>query len=183
MNQHSIVIYMLTTINKRSLISESRGDSNRCTPCRGNLIDMTQMLIALVHIHHTYAFCGQSPYVATIHTDPTELDRFATPEKNCSQLHLTQLSGPRDPPQFLYEHNHWSSALKPNICWWTGYIDLLGSYHQHVISTFNTCSHRPTHRSLTDTGGGYNLRGADFPHHTPWPSRPMVLCSPPKGPA
>jgi hypothetical protein len=25
----------MTAINKRLLISESRGDSNRCTPCRG----------------------------------------------------------------------------------------------------------------------------------------------------
>jgi hypothetical protein len=31
-------------------------------------------------------------------------------------------------------------VLKSNICWWTCYIGLLGPYHQHVISTFNTCS-------------------------------------------
>jgi hypothetical protein len=29
-------------------------------------------------------------------------------------------------------------------------------YHRHAIGTFNTCSRGPTHRSLTDTGGGYN---------------------------
>jgi hypothetical protein len=32
----------------------------------------------------------------------------------------------------------------------------------------------PTHRSLTDTGGGYNLGGADFPHTTPRPSKSDV---------
>jgi hypothetical protein len=58
---------------------------------------------------------------------------------------------------FSPKHNHWSSALKPNIYWWTCYISLLDLYHQHVISTFNTCSWGSIHRSLTNTGGGYNL--------------------------
>jgi hypothetical protein len=33
---------------------------------------------------------------------------------------------------------------------------------------------RPTHRSLTDTGGGYNLGGVFFPQTTPWLSLLMV---------
>jgi hypothetical protein len=45
-----------------------------------------------------------------------------------------------------------------------------GPIYQHVIGTFNICSWGPTHRSLTDTGGAYNLEGATFPHHTLWPS-------------
>jgi hypothetical protein len=39
---------------------------------------------------------------------------------------------------------------------------------------FNTCSRGPTHRSLTDTGGGYNLEGVDFSHTTPRSSQPVV---------
>jgi hypothetical protein len=35
-------------------------------------------------------------------------------------------------------------------------LGLLGPYHQHVISTFNSCSRVPTPQSLTDTGGGYH---------------------------
>jgi hypothetical protein len=62
-------------------------------------------------------------------------------------------------------------------------LGLLGPYHQHVIGTLNTSSWGPTHWSLTDTGGGYNLGGASFPYHTPWPSQPTVLRFPPKGPA
>jgi hypothetical protein len=46
-------------------------------------------------------------------------------------------------------------------------LGLLGPYHQHVISTFNTYLWGTTHRSLTDTGGGYNLEGAGLPHHAP----------------
>jgi hypothetical protein len=65
----------------------------------------------------------------------------------------------------------------------TGYIGLLGTYYQHVISTFNTCSRGPTHRSLTNTASGYNLGGADFPQHSPRSSQPMDLRFPAKGPA
>jgi hypothetical protein len=32
----------------------------------------------------------------------------------------------------------------------------IGPIYQHAIDTFNTCSRGPTHRSLTETGGGYN---------------------------
>jgi hypothetical protein len=35
-------------------------------------------------------------------------------------------------------------------------------------------AHWPTHQSLTDTGGGYNLRGAGLPHNTPRLSQPAV---------
>jgi hypothetical protein len=34
--------------------------------------------------------------------------------------------------------------------------------YQHAIGTFNTCSRGPAHQFLTDTGGGYNLEGANF---------------------
>jgi hypothetical protein len=53
-------------------------------------------------------------------------------------------------------------------------LGLPDPYHQHAISTFNTCSQRPPHRSLTDTGGGYNLGGANFSHTTLQPSQPVV---------
>jgi hypothetical protein len=43
-------------------------------------------------------------------------------------------------------------------------LGLPGPYHRHAIGTFNTCSWGPTERSLTDTGGGYNLGGAGLPH-------------------
>jgi hypothetical protein len=84
---------------------------------------------------------------------------------------------------FSPKRNQLSSALETNIYWRTCYIGLLNPYHQHVINTFHTCSRGPTHRSLTDTGGGYSLGGADLPYHTPRPSQPMVLHFPHKDPA
>jgi hypothetical protein len=45
-------------------------------------------------------------------------------------------------------------------------LGLLGTYHQHAISMFNTCSRGLTHRSLINTGGGYSLEGVGFPQTT-----------------
>jgi hypothetical protein len=62
-------------------------------------------------------------------------------------------------------------------------LGLLGPYHQHTISTFNTCSRGPTHQSLTNTGGGYSLEGVGFPYTTPRPSQSTVLPFSSRGPA
>jgi hypothetical protein len=89
---------------------------------------------------------------------------------HCSQIHLlVRLSGMRDPPQFLFQHNHWSSALRSSICWWTYYISLLGSYHQHVIITFNICSWGANLSVLNRFIGG----------RQPWRSRFSTSLSPP----
>jgi hypothetical protein len=58
-------------------------------------------------------------------------------------------------------------------------LGLLGPYHQHGIGMFKTCSRSLTHRSLTNTGGGYSLEDADFLHTTLRPSQPTVLPFPP----
>jgi hypothetical protein len=52
---------------------------------------------------------------------------------------------------------------------------LTSPIYQHMIGTFNTCPREPTHRSLIDIGGGYNLRDVSFLHHTPRPSQLIVL--------
>jgi hypothetical protein len=59
-----------------------------------------------------------------------------------------------------------------------GLLGLLGPYHQRAIGTFNTCSQGPPHRSLTDTGEGYNLGGVGLLHTTPRPSQPAVATFP-----
>jgi hypothetical protein len=51
----------MTVTNKRLLISESHGDSNRCTPCRG------KQAVTPAHARLIYAFYRQSPYVTTFH--------------------------------------------------------------------------------------------------------------------
>jgi hypothetical protein len=61
-------------------------------------------------------------------------------------------------------------------------LGLSGSYHQHMIDTFNTYSWGLTHRSLTDTGGGYNLKGTGFSHNTLWPFQTAVFSFPLQAP-
>jgi hypothetical protein len=53
-------------------------------------------------------------------------------------------------------------------------LGLPGPYHRYAIDTFNTCSWGPTHRYLTDTGGGYILEGVGLPYTTPRPSQPVI---------
>jgi hypothetical protein len=103
----------MAVTNKRLLISESHGDSNQCTPCRGS-----------PNQHDTYASHASphTPSVRFLHAIPVRGNLSHWPNKvgqiHCSRLHLsTRLSGPWDPPQFLSQHSHWSSALKPNIYW------------------------------------------------------------------
>jgi hypothetical protein len=79
---------------------------------------------------------------------------------------------------FLSSTSQWSRWGKINYPLTTGNIGLLGTYLQHAISTFNTCSQVTTHRSLTDTSGNYNLQGAGFSHHSPRPYQSMVLWFP-----
>jgi hypothetical protein len=57
----SVIIYVITATNKRLLISESHGDSNRYTPCRGK-----------PNQHATYAFHSSShmPGVRFLQTVP-----------------------------------------------------------------------------------------------------------------
>jgi hypothetical protein len=73
----------------------------------------------------------------------------------------------------------WSRGVV-SVKWLHSYISLLVPYHQLVIGTFNTYPRGPTHRSLTDTGRGYNLEGVGFPHSTPQPPQPTVLPFPSK---
>jgi hypothetical protein len=85
--------------------------------------------------------------------------------------------------QFLSQHRHWSSALKPNIFWQqpTRFTGL--PYHRHAIGTFNTCSRVSTPRSLTDTDRGYHIESLRIATtlSPPFPSEGFT--DPPNGPA
>jgi hypothetical protein len=84
-----------------------------------------------------------------------------------------QLTDARVRTQFLSWTNQWTSG-ESHTSINSRLLGLPGPYHRHAIGTFNTCSQGPTERSLLDTGGGYNLGGANFPCTTFWPSRPAV---------
>jgi hypothetical protein len=162
----------MTTTNKRLLISESRGDSNRCTPYRGKPDQHTTCFPRSVHIWSKTIRISRGPHIATLRqiwTDPT------APEKKGSQHNPQHISWPirGSVPSLSPEPtNEVGGVSQPPVG--DQLLGLPGPYHRHAIGTFNTCSRGPTHRSLTDTGGGYNLEGAGSLHTTPWPSQPAV---------
>jgi hypothetical protein len=162
-------------MNKRLLISKSYDNSNRCTPYRGKPDQ-----------HNTYASYA-SPctpdvcfmWAVPIHGNLSRQRQMwmdpTAPEKMGSR-HNPQHAGwpihgsvPSFSPKPSNEAVDLSQASVDDKL-----LGLLDPYHQHAIGTFNTCSQGPTHRSLTDTGGGYNLGGADFLHTSPRPSQLVV---------
>jgi hypothetical protein len=109
---------------------------------------------------------------------PRVVDRVG--QSHCSwekelptQSTACQLTDPRVHTQFLSCAKQWSSGESQTSVD-SRLLGLPSPYHQYAIGTFNTCSLGPTHRSLTDTGGGYNVGGAGFWHTTPKPFQLVV---------
>jgi hypothetical protein len=126
---------------------------------------MTRTLPTTVYVRLAYGYYGQSPYVATFHESSTELDRVTAPEKKGlpTQYTARRLIDPRVRTQFLSQDNQWSSGENQTSIN-SRLLGLPGPYHRHAIGMFSNCSRGSTHQSLTDTGVGYNLGGADFPY-------------------
>jgi hypothetical protein len=141
----------MSVTNKRLLISESRGDSNRCTPCRGKPDQ-----------HDTYA-SHASP-----HTPGVRFLRAVPVRGNLLRSRQQIWTDPL--PLITDETVGKSQASVDNRL-----LGLSDPYQRHAISTFNTCMWGATHRSLIDSGRGYSLEGANFPRTTPWPSQPAVF--------
>jgi hypothetical protein len=165
----------MTAINKRLLIFESHDDSNRCTPCRGKpdqhatYASHTSPRTPSVRFLWAVPVCGNLSWV---------IDKVEQAHCSWEKGLQTQSTAPADRSTGPYLVSHLSQPMKQ---WGQSQasidgrlLGLLGWYHHHATGTFNTCSQGPTHRSLTDTGGGYNLGGASLPHSTPRPSQPAV---------
>jgi hypothetical protein len=111
-----------------------------------------------IHVWHMYASCGQSPYMITFHAVINNIGQSHYSKKR-SESTAYRLINPWIHTQFLFYNNHWSSGSKAKHLLTTDYIDLLGPYLHHIISTFNTSSRGPTYRSLMDTDRCYNFEG------------------------
>ncbi len=124
-------------------------------------------------INTTRTIPTKSPYVTTFHWLPRSRNKPLHPEEVlATKDRLAQPSSwvasfllPCDSPAVG------ERGFSPTV---TQLHQLTRPIYQHAIGTFNACSRGPTHRFLIDTGGGYNLGGADFPHTTRWPFQPTV---------
>jgi hypothetical protein len=111
---------MMTATNKWLLISESRDDLNRCTPCRGKPDQHTTHFSCLVCVwsRTTRISCG--PHIAIFCETPIDLDRsHCSWEKGLPTQYTARW--PIDPwvrTQFLSRANQWSRGCKPSSCQW-----------------------------------------------------------------
>jgi hypothetical protein len=98
----------------------------------------------------THSDLSRSPH--EVETGPYTWKKSWRPKTDCPAVVLGHLIHPpsRQP---------WSRRERFRASGYTLHR-LTGPIYQHVINTFNTCSWGPTHRYLTDTGGGYNHLGA-----------------------
>jgi hypothetical protein len=135
------------------------------------------MLPTPVHAHSVYASSRQSPYVTTFHWLPRSRNMPLHPEEVLTTKdRLTQPSswvasfflpcdnlgvGERDFGPMVTQVLQLTGAISPACNRYVQYL-LVGA----------------THRSLTDTGGGYNLGGAGLPHITPRPFEPAISTFP-----
>jgi hypothetical protein len=150
--------YLMTATNKRLLISESHGDSNWCTPCRGKPDQ-----------HDMYAFHAspRMPGICFLRVVPIRDNLSWVTDRVGRILLLPIKNAPDSTPQPSWVtygiHLSLSSNIVIEVVGLTQapvndrLLGLLGPYHRHTISTFSTCSRVPTSQSLTDIGGGYHI--------------------------
>jgi hypothetical protein len=176
--------YVKTTMNKRLLISESHDDSNWCTPYREKSDQHDTRFWRSVHVWPSAICISRGPHITTFRTFINRVEQgHCSWEKGLlTQSIARRLTDPWVRIQFLSWANQWSSGENQTSIN-SRLLGLPDPYHRHAISTYNTCSRGPTHRSLTDMGGGYNLGGAYLPHiHSPTFSTsclPFPLVAPP----
>jgi hypothetical protein len=153
----------MTAMNKRLLISESHGDLNQCTPCRGkpDQHDMYASHVSPrtsdVHFLRAVPVRGNRSRV----TDRVRQSHYSWEKWLPTQSTTHRLTDPWIRTQFLSRGNQWSSGESQTSV--DGMLlALLGTYHRHAIGTFNTCSRVPTPQSLNDTGDGYHIKNLEI---------------------
>jgi hypothetical protein len=150
-------------------MSESRDDSNRCTPCRGKPNQHATRFPRSVRVWSTTIPISHCPHIATFHTVINRFEQIhCTREEGLpTQSTARQSSDLRVRTQLL-SHNSQRAVGKSQAPIDNRLLGLPGPYHWHAIGTFNTCSRGPPERSLIDISGDYNLGGGGLPHtHSP----------------
>jgi hypothetical protein len=102
----------MTITNKRLLISESRGDSNRYTPCRGKFDQHATHFPRSVRVWSMTMCISRGPHIATFHTVVNIFEQiYCTREEGLPIQSTTRRpSNPRVRTQILSHNNQWSSG-------------------------------------------------------------------------
>jgi hypothetical protein len=146
----------MAATNKRLLISESHGDSNWYTPCRGKPNKHDTYASHANPRTHGVCFLRAVPVCGNLLGVVNRVGRM-----HCSR----EKSAPDSTSQPDWVVHGTCLSFSPNTAIeavrlsqepvYGRLLNLSGLYHQHAIGTFNTCLWVPTPQSLTDTGGGY----------------------------
>jgi hypothetical protein len=159
----------MTATNKRLLISESRGDSNRCTPYRRKPDQYATCFPCLVCVRSTTIRFSRGPHITTFHTVINRFEQIhcTREEGRPTQSIACQPSDPRVRTQLLSHNSQWSSGEKSSFYWQpttrlTGPIlPTCDWYVQYLLAGANPMV-------LNRHRRGYNLGGAGFPcTHSP----------------
>jgi hypothetical protein len=133
--------YLMAVTHNRLLISESHGDSNRCTPCRGKLDQ-----------HNTYASHANPlmPSVRFLRAVPVCCNLLRVVDRVGRILLLPRKSAPDSTSQpgwvalgtrLSFSHKTVIEAVGLSQAPVNDrLLGLPGPYHRHVIDMFNTCS-------------------------------------------
>jgi hypothetical protein len=165
----------MTVTNKQLLISENRGDSNWCTPCREKPDQHATHFSRSVHVWFKTIRISRGPHIAT----------FRIVINNDGQNHCSQEKGlpiqsiacwlidPWVRTQFLSQASHWSSEGKATLCWRQS-TRLTGPINTSMWSVRSILGYRANPSDLKWHTRGCNLGGAGLLHTTPQPFQPVV---------
>jgi hypothetical protein len=107
----------MTATNKWLLISESGGDSNQCTPCRGKPDQHATCFSRSVHVWSRIICISRGPHIATLHESPIALDIVTAPRKRAPDIiHITLADRSASPYLVSLPSQPIKQWRKPNIC-------------------------------------------------------------------
>jgi hypothetical protein len=104
----------MTITNKWLLISESHGDSNRCTPCRGKPDQHVTRFPCSAHVWSKTIRISRGPHIVTLHEviNTVEQGHYSREKGLPTQSIACRLTDPWVHTQFLSQDNQWSSGGK-----------------------------------------------------------------------
>jgi hypothetical protein len=108
-----------------------------------------------VHIWSQTIHISRGQRIPTFRVVPTRSKQAPTPEEILATIDRLVRPSPWVTSSF-FPHDRLSIGERGFGQVVTQLHQLTGPIYQHVIGTLNTCSWGPTHRSLINTGGGYN---------------------------
>jgi hypothetical protein len=109
----------MTVTNKRLLISESHGDSNKCIPCRGKPNQHATHFPCSVRVWSKTMRISRGPHIATFRTVVNRFERVHCPREEglLTQSTARRLTDPWVRTQLLSHNSQWSSGKKSSFCW------------------------------------------------------------------